>query len=116
MAKVTITPVKLSVNDFQDFVWTEGSVDGFKIPMTENDQKMCVMFYNSASSAASVTVNKGNGLQAVADLAAYSIGAGEYCAVMLESGPFKNVAGEDQDYCIIVPSAATVKCAVVVLP
>lgn len=116
MATVQISPVKLSVNDFQDFSWTSGSLEGFLVPMIQNDQKTCILFYNSGSDSATVTVKAGNGLQAVSDLDPFSIPAGHYSALMLESGPFKFISGQNSGSCLIIPSADTVKCAVVILP
>ncbi|MGI5824517.1 MAG: hypothetical protein ACOX7J_02995 [Bacillota bacterium] len=116
MAKVEITPVKLEQNGFGDLVWTAGTTDGFKIPMTAKDNKILMLFQNTGTSAATVTLKCGNGIQGVNDLAAYSIAASGITAIEPESGAFKNVSGEDKGYAVVVPSATAVKCAVVVLP
>ena len=46
----------------------------------------------------------------------YTIAAGKFACINLESGAYKNVSGEDKGYAIVVPSSADVKCAEVVLP
>lgn len=116
MAKVKMDVVKLEQNAFGEVAFTAGATDGILVPMTGKDHKILVLVQNTGTGAGTVTVKHGNGIQGVNDLAAYSIAASGIAAINLEAGAFKNVSGEDKDYCLIIPSAATIKCAVVELP
>lgn len=116
MTKVDINAVALAQNTFAEVVFTAGSTDGFRVDMTGKDNKICLLLQNGGEAAATVIVKKGNGLQGVNDLEEYTIKAGKFACVNLESGAFKNVSGDDQGYAIIVPSSADVKCAEILLP
>lgn len=117
MAKVTITSDKLTLNDWKALTFTAGTADGFKVPATNGDWKRVVLVQNTDTSAAiTVTVKKGNGIQGVKDLDAFSIPAGKTAAIRLDDGRYKNVSGEDKDYILIVPSSTKASMSVVELP
>ena len=74
------------------------------IDWSENDQKMILVI--SASSATTLTVKAGNGIQGVADL---TLTVPEGVSLMkLESGRFKNVSGTKKGK-VVVKSAGTPK-------
>lgn len=117
MAKVTITSDKLTLNDWKALTFTAGTTDGFKVPATNGDWKRVVLVQNTDTSAAiTVTVKKGNGIQGVKDLDAFSVAAGKTVAIRLDDGRYKNVSGEDKDYILIVPSSTKASMSVVELP
>lgn len=117
MAKVTITSDKLTLNDWKALTFTAGTADGFKVPAVNGDWKRVVLVQNTDTSAAiTVTVKKGNGIQGVKDLDAFSIPAGKTAAIRLDDGRYKNVSGEDKDYILIVPSSTKASMSVVELP
>lgn len=115
MAKKALTPVQLNLNEFSAVTLETGTTDGFKIPYTWADNKILLLFTNSGA-AATLTAKKGNGIQGVTDLAAYSIAQNGYAVIRLDSGWFKQVSGEDKDYVVIVPSATTISGAAIQLP
>ena len=80
------------------------------IDWSENDQKMILVI--SASSATTLTVKAGNGIQGVADLT-LTVPEG-VSRVKLESGRFKNVSGTNKGK-VVVKSAGTPKVGVVAL-
>ena len=80
------------------------------IDWSENDQKMILVI--SASSATTLTVKAGNGIQGVADLT-LTVPEG-VSLVKLESGRFKNVSGTNKGK-VVVKSAGTPKVGVVAL-
>lgn len=80
------------------------------IDWSENDQKMILVI--SASSATTLTVKAGNGIQGVADLT-LNVPEG-VSLVKLESGRFKNVSGTNKGK-VVVKSAGTPKVGVVAL-
>lgn len=80
------------------------------IDWSENDQKMILVI--SASSATTLTVKAGNGIQGVADLT-LAVPEG-VSLVKLESGRFKNVSGTNKGK-VVVKSAGTPKVGVVAL-
>lgn len=116
MAKVTITAAKLEQNTFGAVTFTAGTTDGVKIPMSGKDNKVVILAQNTGSSAATVKVKAGNGLQGISDSETYSVAASGFAAINLESGVYKKVSGEDKGYALLIPSSADVKFAVIVLP
>ena len=89
-AKVTTT--SLSANTATPIAWDE------------DDNKSILVVNNTGSSAATLTVLAGNGLQGVADLAV-SIPAG-INLLKLESGRFKNISGDNKGKIVLKASAA----------
>ena len=82
MAKVTITATKLEQKTFGAVTFTAGSTDGVKIPMSGKDNKIVILVQNSGSSAATVKVKAGNGLQGISDSEVYSVAAGGLAVVL----------------------------------
>lgn len=66
----------------------------------ESDEKMVLVINNTASSAVSLTVKAGNGIQGVVDLVV-SVPKG-ISLLKLESGRFKNVSGENKGKIVVV--------------
>ena len=91
------------------------TADGAEFEMSERDDKYLILIQNGATSAGTVTVKAGNGLQGVADLTETVAGSG-YACVALESGHFKNVAGDDKGKVILTGSSTSIKLAVFKLP
>lgn len=120
MAMVSLTPIKCSgFNSFVEstttlFTAVDGTL-GASFVMDEQDSKYGVLVYNgNATTAKSVTIKKGNGLQGVSDIS-YSLPSGAYTLVTLESGAFKNVSGENKDKVIIVGESADIEVCVIKL-
>jgi len=120
MAVTAITPVALGTTAaFSELTFTEATTaaDGYVIDYSGEDGKTLLIFHNGDDdTAATVTINKGNGLQGVADLASGNIPFGDYYAVVLDSGAYKNVSGTNKGKVVAIPSATTLAIAAVVLP
>lgn len=71
----------------------------------ESDEKMILVLQNTATSAATLTVKSGNGIQGVVNKA-LTVPASSVCVVKLDSGRFKNVRGENKGKIVINASAA----------
>jgi hypothetical protein len=92
------------------------TADGASFIMNGQDTKFLVLIQNGhATAAKTATVKSGNGLQGVNDITV-SIAAGNYTYVVLESGKFKNVSGDDKGKVIIVGESTDIKIAVFKLP
>ena len=118
MAKTAITPVVLERTDVfgtVEFTAATTPADGFLVDFTEDDHKTVLVFQNTATAEATVTIKAGNGIQGVADIVA-TIPASAVQAVVVESGAHKFVTGENKGKLAVIPSAATLKLGVVVLP
>lgn len=106
-------------NEFSDITTLEVAVDSTsrqaEFVMNERDDKYLILVHNTATSASTVTVKAGNGIQGVADLA-HSVAASSYATVSIDSGAYKNVSGDDKGKVIIEGSATGVKIAVFKLP
>lgn len=91
------------------------AADGGAFDMDGRDDKTVIFVQNAATSAKTVTFKAGNGIQGVCDLEA-SVPASSTVPVVLDSGRFKNVSGEDKGKVIIMGASADIKVAVIVLP
>ena len=121
MARVTINPIKITnysefkdAGAYADLLKAIDATDGAEIKLDGHDERSVLLVHNSASSASNVTVKAGNGLQGVSDLV-HSIPASSIALIVLESGKFKNVSGDDKGK-VIITGAATLKVAFIKLP
>lgn len=117
MAATAITNTVLTRNTVAIFPATAAcdATDGALITCDKDDQKMLIYIENAdASNAETVTIKKGNGLQGTADYAVSVAASGKRC-VVIESGKFKNVSGDNKGK-IVITGTADVKVACVVLP
>lgn len=91
------------------------ATDGAEFEMSGRDDKVVVLIQNAATAAKNVTIKAGNGIQGVNDYVE-SVAASSTTAIVLESGRFKNVSGNDKGKVIIMGASADIKVAVIVLP
>lgn len=117
MAVKDITKTNLILNTWSEFAFAAATTaaDGVTIDLTGKDEYTTVLALNGGSGAATVIVKKGDGIQGVNDIAAFSIGAGEYAAIRLDSGAFKNVSGALKGKALLVPSSTDVTFATIEL-
>lgn len=118
MAIVSITNTKLKFNEAGTIPATVAvdATDGAKIDFTEKeDARIFIIFENAASSAKTVTVKAGGGIQGVNDLTV-SLAASAKMSVVLESGPYIQTEGDNKGCVVIMGEDANVKVAVVELP
>ena len=123
MAVTKVTPVVLEgFNKFEldalTFIQATSASDGFTIDVSGYaDHKILMLFQNIATtSARTVTIKAGNGLQGTTDLASGNIAAGKVGAVVVESGHFLNVSGDDKGLIKAIPSEVELKMACIILP
>lgn len=112
MAVTTINRQKVDLNGVKEITFTAPSSasDGFLLDMRGKDNKTAFVF----QGAGTVTLKKGNGLQGTGDDLVITVTAEAVVAV--DSGAFKIVNGDGKGYAKAIPSATTVKAAVVELP
>lgn len=91
------------------------ATDGAEFEMSGRDDKVVVLIQNAATAAKNVTIKAGNGIQGVNDYVE-SVAASSTTAIVLESGRFKNVSGNDKGKVIIMGASADIKVAVIELP
>lgn len=95
---------------------TVGSIACGEFAWGDRDEKILLLLHNTnSSSASSVTVKAGNGIQGVNDLKV-TLEAGKFTVVALDSGRFKNVSGEHKGKCLIEAASNAVRAAVFILP
>lgn len=75
------------------------------LPWPESDEKMILVIQNTATSAATLTVKAGNGIQGKVNNA-LTVPASSTCVVKLDSGRFKNVSGDNKGKIVVNASAA----------
>ena len=120
MAKATITPQILTkwsepaTGAATTSMVTALTAEGGSIDWNFGDQKAILLVQNTGSAPVSVTVKAGGGIQGTADLT-FSVTNAQYTFLGLESGRFKQVAGDDKGK-IIITGSADIKVAVFVLP
>lgn len=118
MAVKEIAPVKLEYNALSNaitFASPTAQADGFSVPYAAQDTKI-VLLVQGGAAPGTLTVKKGDSIQGVVDTEAFPVPATGVKAIVLESGKFKNTAGVNKGKVIIIPSAADIKLAAVVLP
>lgn len=102
--------------DNTDFV----AVDSDKIAYFEasgRDEQFVVGAYNNnASNKKTVTIKAGNGLQSEFGDLTFSISAGGIAWVVLSSGRFKNVTGENKGNIVIEGASTDIQLKVIRLP
>jgi len=112
MADKKITPVKTtSPNAPIEYTYTSlAASDKVIIPCEFKDEHTQIHFLGG-SAEATVTIKAGNGYAAVND-EAFTLGAGKYMALTIDSSRFKNMYGSDVGN-LIISVSATCSMAVV---
>lgn len=94
------------------FTFTAGVTAGNGLDYEGEDEKTLVVF-NNTGSAGNATVVMGDGIQGVQDIKV-DVPAG-FSAMVLESGSFKQLSGDNKGQIIVKPSASSITIAVVEL-
>jgi hypothetical protein len=120
MAVTAVTVQALDINTFDaDFAMTAATsaTDGFTIDVTGYaDQKLLIVAQNTAEETAyDITINKGDGIQAVSNLVK-EVAAGKIAGVCVESGKFKNMNNSSKGKMVVIPENVAVEIAVIALP
>ncbi|MBE6546341.1 MAG: hypothetical protein E7668_02725 [Ruminococcaceae bacterium] len=120
MARTVLTVRELDARNtfcssFTALTQAVDAANGAEFEMEGQDDKHLILIQNAATSAKTVTVKAGNGLQGVCDLSC-EVAASGYTCVTLESGRFKNVTGDDKGKVILTGTDANIKVAVFKLP
>lgn len=95
------------------FTFTAGKVAGTTIDFEGEDEKTLILFNNTAETAGTATIMKGDGIQGVADVKV-DVPSG-FSSMVLESGSFKQLTGTNKGSVLIKPSAATITIAAIEL-
>lgn len=101
--------------DNTDFV----AVDSDKIAYFEasgRDEQFVVGVYNNASTDKTVTIKAGNGLQSEFGDLTFSITTKKIAWVVLSSGRFKNVTGDNKGNIVIEGASTDIQLKVIRLP
>lgn len=80
------------------------------------DEQFVVGAYNNATTAKTVTIKAGNGLQSEFGDLTFSLAAGKIAWVVLSSGRFKNVTGENKGNIVIEGASTDIQLKVIRLP
>lgn len=120
MARTVLTVRELDARNtfctaFTALTQAVDAANGAEFDMEGQDDKHLILIQNAATSAKTVTVKAGNGLQGVCDLSC-EVAASGYTCVTLESGRFKNVTGDNKGKVILTGTDANIKVAVFKLP
>lgn len=123
MAAVEIKPIKLtSFNTFTketadtDFAAIDGT-DGAYFVMAKGGDKYVIGIKNAVSSEANktITIKAGNGLQGTNDIS-LTLAKDKIAWVVLDSGKFKNVYGENKGKVILTGTDNNLQVKVIELP
>lgn len=95
---------------------TETSVTGdFAVDMSGADYKTAVYFRNEGGSAVKITIPVGDGIQGVGDDIEFNVAASGTAFVVVDSGAYKHVSGDNKGK-LVGKASAAVKVAAVELP
>lgn len=81
----------------------------------KSDGRILLMITNSASDDKNATILKGNSLQGVEDLV-ITIPAGKTYGIVIESGKYANVSGDNKGKVIITGESADITVQAIELP
>ncbi len=112
--KVDLTKMKREVLLKKPDSQAVSATDGALVKFAGNDEKILIIVENSGTSAESVAVKAGNGIQGVSDLT-LSASAGSVNFLVVESGKYKVMSGEGKG-CVKITASANVKLSAVLLP
>lgn len=101
-------------NEVGALTFTALSTTGVAFDYKEADEKTVFVAKNSASSAGTITVLKGNGLQGVTDIT-LTVPANGEAVFTLDSMLFKNGSGANKGK-VVLSGATTLSVAVIALP
>lgn len=114
--KCELQKVNLNEGKIVDLQAASSASDGFAMSFAAQDERTVFLFYNGGSSPATIKVQKGDGIQGVTDLDAFSVTNGALAVYRLDSGAFKNVSGDNKGYAVFIPSSTDIKAGVIQLP
>lgn len=112
--KVSLTKMNREVLLKKPDAQAVSASDGALVEFGGNDEKILIIVENSATSAESVVVKAGNGIQGVGDLT-LSAAASSVNFLVVESGKYKVMNGEGKG-CLKITASANVKLSAVLLP
>lgn len=98
MASTSITNTKIKFNlgvSAEDPVAVTSTSDGCVIDFSHSDGRILILLHNGDASPFDVKVLAGNGIQGTNDLSV-NVAANKTTALVLESGAFMNVSGENK--------------------
>jgi hypothetical protein len=118
--KITNTVLKRNEAKAMPTAATVAKTDGALVTFDKDDQKILLLLKNNVSNATHTAVIKaGNGLQGVSDLEVTLAGGAEAC-VVVESGRFMDVSGDNKGKVNIVSKDTTtgtqIEVRAIVLP
>lgn len=118
MAIVQITNTTLKRNEMGGIPATVAVdvTDGAGIKFSnKSDGKILIIIENSGAAEGTATIEAGNGLQGVEDLV-LTIGNGKKVGIVVESGKFVKMTGENRGLVVVKGSSADIKVAAIELP
>lgn len=112
MAATSITVEKMKYEELATMPTAAAvdATDGALVPWDVADRKLLILLENAASAAKTVTIKSGGGVQATGDLV-LSLQASAKTAIMLDSGKYKQVKGDNKGKLVIKGEDANVKVA-----
>lgn len=118
MAVAEITNIDLTRNVAKELIDAVAVdiTDGAKVDYTNrSDGRILLLITNGNASEQKATIVKGDSLQGVEDLE-ISIAGNKTVSIVIESGKFMNVSGDNKGYVIIKGESADIKVQAIELP
>lgn len=115
MAVTSVDKVYATLNDGTTITETETTGE-FSVDLTGADYKTVIAFRNAnTSSAATVTINLGNGIQGVGEDITFTVAKSSTAYVVVDSGAYKQVSGDSKGL-LLGNTSATLSISAVELP
>lgn len=102
--------------DNTDFVAVDSDKIAYYEASGKDEQFVVGVYNNNASNKKTVTIKAGNGLQSEFGDLTFSIAAQKIAWVVLSSGRFKNVTGENKGNIVIEGESTDIQLKVIRLP
>lgn len=104
----------LALNEGKEITITSKSAK-FYADAKGGDYKTLLLFANAGNASATATISVGNGIQGAGENLVVTVGSGKTVGVVVDSGFYKFVSGDEKDTFEITPSAA-LSVSVIELP
>lgn len=115
MAVTKITKIYAVLNEGTAITETETTGE-FSVDLTGADYKTVIAFRNASTSASStVKINLGNGIQGVGEDIEFTVAKSSTAYVVVDSGAYKQVSGDDKGL-LLGTASATLSISAVELP
>ena len=112
-----ITAVKIVRNELCEYPELQNITDSFRVDFTQSDDEKILIIISNSGEEATLTLKAGNGIQGTENAEqTFTISQEEKKTLVIESGKYKNVEGEDKGFVVFTVGSGSVDVGALILP